>query len=125
MNELPPNFPYIVCVILIMVGLYCVACKRNLIKIIIGLIILSDGVNLFFICIGYKIGGIPPILHEETFKHGLEVFYALAVDPLPQAFVLTAIVISMSVVAAAAALAVRIYQLYGTLDAQKIRRLKG
>ncbi|MHC1564247.1 MAG: sodium:proton antiporter [Candidatus Hecatellaceae archaeon] len=118
------NFPYVVCVFLIMIGLYCILCKRNLLKIILGLIILSDGVNLFFIALGYKAGGVPPILHGETFKHGLESFYTAAVDPLPQAFVLTAIVISMGVVTAALALAVKIYQLYGTLETTKIRRLK-
>jgi multicomponent Na+:H+ antiporter subunit C len=118
------NFPYVVCVLLIMIGLYCILCKRNLLKIILGLIILSDGINLFFIALGYKAEGIPPILHEESFKHGLEFFYMAAVDPLPQAFVLTAIVISMSVVAAALALTVKIYHEYGTLDIQKIRRIK-
>jgi multicomponent Na+:H+ antiporter subunit C len=118
------NFPYVICIILIVIGLYCVLCKRNLIKIILGLIVLSDGINLFFIAIGYKVGGVPPILHEEAFKHGLEAFYAAAVDPLPQAFVLTAIVISMSVVAAALALAIKIYHEYGTLDIYKIRKVK-
>lgn len=118
------NFPYVICVVLIMIGLYCVLCKRNLIKIILGLIVLSDGINLFFIALGYKAGGIPPILHEKIFEHGLEAFYEAAVDPLPQAFVLTAIVISMSVIAAALALSVKIYQKYGTLDIQRIRRIK-
>ena len=118
------NFPYIVCMLLVSIGLYCILCKRNLIKIILGFIILSDGVNLFFIALGYKAQGIPPILHEETFQHGLEYFYRAAVDPLPQAFVLTAIVISMGVVTAALALAVKIYQLYGTLETTRIRRLK-
>lgn len=118
------NFPYLVCVLLIVIGLYCILCKRNLIKIILGLIILSDGINLFFIALGYKRGGVPPILHEETFKHGLKAFYAAAVDPLPQAFVLTAIVISMSVVAASLALALKIYHEYGTMDIYKIRRVK-
>ncbi|RLI29745.1 cation:proton antiporter [Candidatus Bathyarchaeota archaeon] len=106
------------------IALYCIFYKRNLIKIILGLMILSDGINLLFILIGYKFKGVPPILHEEAFKHGLEAFYAAAVDPLPQAFVLTAIVISMSVTAAALALTIKIYQKYGTLDVYKIRRVR-
>ena len=118
------SFPYLICILQIIIALYCIFYKRNLIKIILGLTILSDGINLLFIMIGYRMGGIPPILHEEAFEHGLEAFYASAVDPLPQAFVLTSIVISMSVMAAALALTIKIYQKYGTLDVYKIRRVK-
>ncbi len=47
------------------------------------------------------------------------------VDPLPQALVLTAIVIGLAVTALIAALAMRVYEKYGTFDITKIRRLKG
>ena len=118
------SFPYVICMVLVAISMYCILCKRNLIKIVIGLTVLGDSVNLFLICLGYKFGGIPPIITEEYLRN-LPVFFTLAVDPLPQAFVLTAIVINMSITALALALAVKIYQYYGTLDTTKIRRLKG
>jgi multicomponent Na+:H+ antiporter subunit C len=47
------------------------------------------------------------------------------VDPLPQALVLTAIVISLAVTALMASMAIRLYEKYGTFDIARIRRLKG
>lgn len=104
--------------ILFSVGLYCVLRKRNLIKIIIGLIICEYAVNLFLILIGYKLNGRSPI-----FSPGQQV--TNMVDPLPQALVLTAIVISLATTAFVIAVAIRIYEKYGTFDITKIRRLKG
>ncbi|WP_309493033.1 cation:proton antiporter subunit C [Candidatus Hecatella orcuttiae] len=118
------NFPYAVSMVIILLGLYCILRKRNLIKIILGMGVLADGVNLFFISLGYRAGGISPVLTEERIEH-FSAFTAAAVDPLPQALVLTAIVINMSIAAFALALAVKIYQRFGTLDMRKIRRLHG
>jgi multicomponent Na+:H+ antiporter subunit C len=47
------------------------------------------------------------------------------VDPLPQALVLTSIVIGLAVTAFLVALAIRIYEKYGTFDVTQLRRLKG
>jgi len=47
------------------------------------------------------------------------------VDPIPQALVLTSIVIGLAVTALVVAIAIRIYEKYGTFDITKIRRLKG
>lgn len=47
------------------------------------------------------------------------------VDPLPQAMVLTTIVISLALTIVVVSLALRIYEKYGTFDITKIRRLKG
>lgn len=104
--------------ILLSIGLYCVLRKRNLIKIIIGLVICEYAVNLFLILIGYKLNGRSPL-----FSPGMEV--KNMVDPLPQALVLTSIVISLATTAFVIALAVRIYQKYKTFDITRIRRLKG
>jgi multicomponent Na+:H+ antiporter subunit C len=53
------------------------------------------------------------------------LFYENSVDPLPQALVLTSIVIDLAFVSFIAALAIRIFEKYGTFDTDKIRRLKG
>jgi multisubunit Na+/H+ antiporter MnhC subunit len=107
---------------LFMVGLYGIMVKRNLIKIIISLIILESAVNVFLVMIGYRKDGIAPIL-DKTME--TETFIATAVDPLPQALVLTAIVIGLGVTAMTIAIAMRLYGRYGTYDIKEIRKLKG
>lgn len=109
---------YFLCLILFGIGLYCVIVKRNIVKIIIGLGICEYAVNLFFILVGYRMNGRSPILEK-----GQEI--KNIVDPLPQALVLTSIVIGLAITAFLAALAIRIYEKYGTFDVTKLRRLKG
>jgi len=110
---------YLACLILLSIGLYCVLTKRNIIKIIVGLAIMEYAVNLFLVVIGYRREGMPPILTPEGGPQ------QLFVDPLPQALVLTSIVIGLAVLALMVALAVRLYEKYNTLDVEEMRRLKG
>jgi len=109
---------YLLCLVLFCVGLYCILRKRNIIKIIVGVIIAEYAVNLFFILASYRMGGRAPI-----FAKGVEI--ENMVDPLPQALVLTAIVIGLATTALLVAIAMRIYEKYGTFDITKIRELKG
>ncbi|MDI6840152.1 MAG: sodium:proton antiporter [bacterium] len=110
--------PYAFCVILLGIGLYVVIAKKNIIRIAIGLCLTEYAINLFIVMVGYRQGGLPPIITKvgET---------TLFVDPLPQALVLTAIVIGLCTTALIVAIAVRIYKRYGTFDLTKIKRLKG
>ena len=105
------------CFFLFLVGLYGAITKRDLIKIILAIGIMGYSVNLFLILIAYRSGALAPIL-EKGLKFSM-------VDPLPQALVLTSIVIELGITALLAALAIRIYEKYDTLDITKIRRLKG
>ncbi len=109
---------YFLCLVLFCIGVYCVLRKRNLIKIIIGIAIMEYAVNLFFVLVGYKMHGRAPI-------HSQDQVILNMVDPLPQALVLTAIVIGLAVTALIAAIAIRVYEKYKTFDITKIRRLKG
>jgi len=109
---------YILCLVLFCIGFYCVLRKRNIIKIVIGLGIIEYAVNLFFILVGYRLHGRAPILAKDQVIPNM-------VDPLPQALVLTSIVIGLAVTALIVAIAIRIYEKYGTFDITKIRRLKG
>ena len=109
---------YLLCLVLFCIGLYCILVKRNIIKIIIGLIIMEYAVNLAFILFGYRLAGRAPILAADQVIKNM-------VDPLPQALALTAIVIGLATTALIAAIAVRIYDRYRTFDITKIRRLKG
>jgi multicomponent Na+:H+ antiporter subunit C len=111
-----------------MIGLYCVLVKKNLVKIIIGMAVMEYAVNLFFIMLGYRTGGMAPIVGPEEMASAgkvTETFIARSVDPIPQALVLTSIVIGLGSLALMISLCVRIYQRYGTFDITEIRRLRG
>lgn len=109
---------YILCLVLFMVGLYCVVRKRNLIKIIIGIGIMEYAVNLFFVLTGYVKQGRSPIFASDQVIKNM-------VDPLPQVIVSIAIVVGLSLTLLLVAIAIRIYDRYGTFDITKINRLKG
>jgi len=113
---------YALCLMLFMVGLYGVLVKRNLIKIIISLIIMESAVNVFIVMVGYRKDGIAPIMNKAM---EADAFVRSTVDPLPQALVLTAIVIGLGVTAMTVAIAMRLYERYGTYDIKEIRKLKG
>ncbi len=115
--------PYIACVLLFLIGLYVVISKRNLIKIVIGFSLIEYAVNLFFALVGFKKGALPPIVTQpEQVRMGVARHF---VDPLPQALVLTAIVIGLSTTALMLSLAMRLYEKYKTFDISEIRKLKG
>lgn len=109
---------YILCLILFLVGIYGIITKKNLIKIIISLGIISYSINLFFILIGYRRDGLFPIL-EKGHKT------VVMVDPLPQSLVTTSIIIELAITVLLVSLALRIHEKYKTFDITKIRRLKG
>jgi multicomponent Na+:H+ antiporter subunit C len=79
--------------------------QRVLSRVIIGLALMSNGVNVLII-LSSRAGGEPPVIVE-----GSDV--AAMADPLPQAMVLTAIVITFGVTALLLALALRSYLLAG------------
>ena len=109
---------YILVMILFGVGLYGLLAKKNLIKIIIGLTIMENAVNLFLILLGYRLNGRSPILDPDQ-------SITKMVDPLPQALVLTSIVIGLATTALLVAVAIRLYQKYHTFDITQIRKLRG
>jgi multisubunit Na+/H+ antiporter MnhC subunit len=109
---------YILCFILFLVGLYGLITRRNLVKIVISLSIMEFSIFIFLVLIGYIDGGIAPIVSE------LEI-NPTYVDPLPQAMVLTAIVIGLATTAMLMAIAIRLYRKYRTFDIREINNLKG
>ncbi len=106
------NVPFIAVAALILIGLYAVIFKRNLIKMVIGITLIESGVNLFLITLGYREGSIAPIY---TSSPG-----GIMALPVPQALTLTSIVIGVAVLALMLSLVMYIYRHYGTLDARKI-----
>jgi len=110
---------FILAIILFSIGLYGILVKRNLIKMIIGLVIMEYAINLMLALVGFRKGGIAPIITPEISET------ATFVDPLPQAIVLTAIVIGLGTTALLVSFAVRIHEKYDTFDVRKIRKLRG
>ena len=94
-----------------MVGLYIVISRGNLIKKIVGLNIFQVSVFLLYISLGTVEGGAPPIITE-----GVEVYS----NPLPHVLILTAIVVGVATTALGLALVVRIKESYGTIEEDEI-----
>ncbi len=108
---------YFAAVFLIAIGIYTIMVKKNLIKMIIGLGLMDSGVNLLLISIGYINGKTAPIILNGVKPSSV-------VDPVPQALVLTNIVIGVSVTALALSVIIRIYRHYRTLNSDKVRGMK-
>lgn len=89
--------------------------SRQVIRIILGVMLLSAGVNLAIFLAG-RIGPNPP----PVMQAGQTALEAGAANPLPQALVLTAIVIGFSLVAFVAALALQTFRSTGTLDGREL-----
>lgn len=113
---------YSLCLLLLLIGLYGVVVSRQTLKIVISLLIMNHGVHLLLLLIGYREAGSPPIVDPAI---SIAEFANGAVDPLPQALVLTSIVIGLGVLALMTAVCVRLYERYGTFDVTEIRRLRG
>ena len=105
--------------VLVATGAYMVM-QRRLLQVILGFSLLSHAVNLMIVSSGWVGDGFSPILRKYT-----NVDPTNYVDPLPQAMVLTAIVISFAVTAFLLVLALNVYKRMDTDDMDQIRRLKG
>ena len=107
---------------LILIGLYAVLIKKHLTKIVIGLSIIDAGIHLLFIAIGYINNGTAPIFSLGGLK-AVEQGKVM-VDPVPQALVLTAIVIGFATTAVALSLVIRLYRHHQTARIDQIKSLK-
>lgn len=100
-------------IVLFLIGFWGIIVKKNIIKKIFALSILNSSVVILFIIEGSRIGTNAPIM-EKGLKN--------IVDPVPQALMLTAIVIGVCITALALAIAFRLYRHTGTFDVDTIRR---
>ena len=105
------HYNYWLIIFLMMIGLYTVVSRGNLIKKIVGLSIFQTSVFLLYITIGKVNYGTAPILtgQPETFS-----------NPLPHVLILTAIVVGIATTALGLALVVRIRESYGTIEDEEI-----
>jgi len=103
-------------IVLIVLGIYGLLTNRNVLKMIISINVMEVGLNLFIISVGYVTDGFAPILSSVHNSSAL-----IYVDPLPQALVLTAIVIGVGTTALGLALAKNMYNKYHTLNLDEMR----
>ena len=104
------RYVYLFVLALLAIGLYGVLAKQDLVKKLIGLVIFSTAIYIFFIEGSLQEGGTAPVLDER----GTDP--TLYVDPLPHLLILTAIVVGVGVLGVGLALLVRIYRAHGSLD---------
>jgi len=121
MELLLAKYNYWIYAVIMMIGLYGMLAKNNLIKKIIGMGIFQTGIIVFYVSIGAKRGGTIPIIEHG---HGADVHQAINaldyVNPLPHVLMLTAIVVSVGTLGVALAIALRIYTEYNTLQEDEI-----
>lgn len=99
--------------ILMLIGLWGIFSHRNILRIIIGISLLDTGIHIVMVAIGYVARGTAPIIDKAL---PLDEAVQRAVDPVPSALVVTAIVIGLAVTAVMLAYAIRLYQAKGTLS---------
>lgn len=101
------HYNYWIAMGLMMIGLYIVMSHANLVKKLIGLNVFQVAVFMLYISLGKVAGGTAPILDPDFSAYS---------HPLPHVLILTAIVVGVATTALGLALAVRIYEAYGTVN---------
>jgi len=111
------NLPFLVVAITILLGLYTLLFRKDLIKMIMGISLIEAGVNLFLIALGYRWESIAPIF---TGAPSLAM-----VMPTVQALTLTSIVIGVATLALLLSMVMIIYRHYHTTDVREVTKLQG
>jgi len=90
--------------------------RRSIVKLVMGLVILSNAANLVIFTVAGLTKANPPLIES-----GQKIAAVGAADPLPQALVLTAIVIAFGVLAFSVVLIHRAYEVVGTDDLDQMK----
>jgi multicomponent Na+:H+ antiporter subunit C len=107
--------------LLVLIGIWGILTRKNLIKIILGFTIFDTGLNVILVSIAYIKGGTAPIIDSTVSAADAS---SRVVDPVPQALVLTAIVIGLGVTALMLTSALKLYRSKQTLDIDQFKDLK-
>ena len=99
--------------ILVLIGLWGMLTHSNILRIVIAFCLIDTGIHIVIVSIGYVAGGTAPIIDSALSRSEAT---SRAVDPIPSALVVTAIVIGFSVTAVMLAYAIRLYESRKTLS---------
>ena len=115
------HFNTVTYIILMMIGLYAMTGKTNLVKKLVGLNIFQWSIILFIVSLSAKRGAtIPIVLAGQDHEAGPVLDAAQYVNPLPHVLMLTAIVVGVAITGVALALLLRIHRQYGTLEEDEL-----
>jgi len=103
---------------LFFIGFYGIATQKNLIKVLVSFDIMESALFLFFIGLHYKAGLVAPIVDTN-----LKTFTNM-VDPVPQAMILTTIVIGLAILALGLSFGIEYFKLTGRNDISKMNELR-
>lgn len=109
---LETHWNYIIIVVLMMVGLYTIMARQNLVKKLIGLVIFQTSMFMLYIGLGRIDGGTAPIIDPE-----IDYIYS---NPLPHVLILTAIVVGVATIALGLALILRIHDAFGSIEEDEL-----
>ena len=112
-NQFAAHWNYLAVIALMMIGLYIMISRGNLVKKIMGMNMFQTSVILLYVSMGKITGGTAPILIEGA----EDVVYS---NPLPHVLMLTAIVVGVASFALGLALVVRVKEAYGTVEEDEI-----
>lgn len=115
----PSYVPFAIAAWLFLWGLYGVVTSRHFVHLVICLAVVQTSSYLFLVGVGYRTGGIAPVLVPTTHPH------ESVVDPVVQALMLTDVVVEATVIALLLAMVVQLYEKLGSADPQKTRVLRG
>lgn len=107
--------------LLVLIGMWGILRHGNILRIIIGFGLIDTGLHIVMVATGYITGGTAPIIDTAL---GIEQATRRAVDPVPSALVVTAIVIGFSVTAIMLAFAIRIHDAKKTLSIDALTESK-
>jgi multicomponent Na+:H+ antiporter subunit C len=117
---------YLAAAVLFCTGLYTVLTRRNMIKMVMGLSLMESSAYLLMVSLAYRAKSTAPVLYgPQPGATAKSIAHGNAADPVLQNFCLTAIVIGIAITAVFLTIVVRIAQHYRTLDADKVRELRG
>ncbi|MBJ95796.1 MAG: Na+/H+ antiporter subunit C [Rickettsiales bacterium] len=125
MSETVGLWNYWAVIALMMIGLYIVMARDNLVKKMMGLSIFQVAAIMFYVSMGKVTGGTAPILPpgpDHTVLYDPAILYS---NPLPHVLMLTAIVVGVATTALGLSIVVRIYEAYGTVEEDEIVVLDG
>ena len=120
MQAIVADYNYWIYILLMMIGIYAMLAKNNLVKKVIGMSIFQTAIIVFYVSISAKEHAtIPIIAHHGAAEAAIDV--AHYANPLPHVLMLTAIVVSVGTLGVALALCLGIYRRYNSLEEDEIQ----
>ena len=105
--------------LILAIGLIGVFSKKNLFKIFLSFAIVESALFIYFIGMHFEVGKIAPIINDSVKNFDINIM----VDPVPQAMILTTIVIAIAVLALALSFVINYFKLTNNIDINKMDEL--